>query len=230
MTDDEQSTFFQIIQERNSLAGVKRIRKHRPSQPCQFDGCAGWAWAQGYCGTHYHRLRSQGKLPPKRILNDPVRRFYSKIEVNPETLCWEWQAYIHPTGYALMGIGGKAKMLKVHRFSFELFFGDIPPGLQVMHACDNRRCSNPAHLSAGTGRDNMQDCLAKGRNAAAMGTAGPKLTSAMAQNIRVMYARGLVGAFGNKANPYSIRNLAIIYGVTDATIAGILKGKAWQAT
>ncbi len=143
MAEEDKAAFFEIIQERNSLAGVKRARNHRPSAPCSYDGCEGWAWAQGFCNNHYQKLKREGGIQNKRILNDPVRRFYSKIEVNAETLCWEWQGAIHPTGYCMMGIGGRAKLIKVHRFSYELFFGEIPLDLQVMHACDNRICTNP---------------------------------------------------------------------------------------
>jgi len=207
--EEDKAAFFRIIQERNSLAGVKRTRKHRPSAPCQFEGCIGWAWAQGYCGTHYHRLRSQGKLPPKRILNDPVRRFYSKIEVNPETLCWEWQGSIHPRGYPIMGIGGKAKMLKVHRFAYELFYGPIPPTLQLLHSCDLKKCSNPAHLSLGTGKDNMQDAAAKGR----LGTEKRHLTPPMIATLRVLYARG----------EHSFLTLAWIYGIDEETARKMVK-------
>ncbi len=226
MADDSQTTFFEKIQAASSLAGVNRVRTHRPSAPCQYDGCQGWAWAQGYCGTHYQKLRREGRIQNKRILNDPVRRFYSKIEVNPETLCWEWQGSIHPTGYALMGIGGRAKLLKSHRFAYELFHGAIPSGLQVMHACDNRICSNVAHLSLGTGKDNMRDCVAKRRNRAARGDAGQKITAAMALHIRVLYAKGMVGSGYGLANPFSIQSLASTYGVAPMTISSIVKGQA----
>lgn len=32
-----------------------------------------------------------------------------------------------------------------------------------MHVCDNRRCVNPNHLKVGTQRDNVMDCIGKGR-------------------------------------------------------------------
>lgn len=182
-------------------------------KPCQHEGCNGWAWAQAYCDHHYQKLKRLGIIKPKRILNDPVRRFYSKIEVNPVTLCWEWQGTVHPTGYGMLGIGGRAQQVKAHRFSYELFFGTIPPGQRVLHYCDVRTCANPAHLWLGTDLDNMQDCSKKGRTGGQRGTSVPKLTDAMVMNIRVMYARGA----------HSCRQLAAIYTVTEETIRKIVK-------
>lgn len=52
-----------------------------------------------------------------------------------------------------------------HRFSYELHHGPIPAGLVIMHACDAPRCVNPAHLSAGTQKDNVHDAIDKGRMA-----------------------------------------------------------------
>ena len=217
MAEDDRTTFFEIIQERNSLAGVKRNRKpHRPSKPCEYEGCNGWAWAQGYCGTHYQKMKREGKIQNKRILNDPVRRFYSKIAVHPETLCWEWQGNIHPRGYPIMGIGGRAQGIKVHRFSYQLFHGDIPPGIQVMHACDNPKCSNPDHLSLGTAKDNMMDASRKGR---LIGRPSRKLTQQMIATLRVLYARG----------NHPVSTLAWIYGIDETTCWAMVKGRSHTA-
>ena len=56
-------------------------------------------------------------------------------------------------------------MLLAHRVSWELHNGPIPPGKIIMHSCDHPWCVNPAHLSVGTQKDNMADCIAKGRKA-----------------------------------------------------------------
>ena len=38
-----------------------------------------------------------------------------------------------------------------------------PPGMVIMHSCDNPACCNPEHLVLGTQSDNIRDCVAKGR-------------------------------------------------------------------
>jgi HNH endonuclease len=43
------------------------------------------------------------------------------------------------------------------KVAYELTFGAVPDGLVVRHTCDRPDCCNPAHLIAGTKRDNFRD-------------------------------------------------------------------------
>jgi hypothetical protein len=75
--------------------------------------------------------------------------------------CWIYTGPAQSNGYGAVGMRGKAR---AHRFSWELAHGEpVPEDMQVCHRCDVRRCVNPDHLFLGTGVDNMQDCIAKGR-------------------------------------------------------------------
>lgn len=65
-------------------------------------------------------------------------------------------------GYGRFKIGHWVKIL-AHRFAWMLRHGAIDDGVKILHRCDNPPCVNPDHLFAGSQRDNILDCYAKGR-------------------------------------------------------------------
>ena len=67
-------------------------------------------------------------------------------------------------GYATAWIKlpcGTKKPTTKHRKVYYEATGELPE--VVRHKCDNPRCVNPEHLEGGTQKDNMQDCVQRGR-------------------------------------------------------------------
>jgi hypothetical protein len=92
----------------------------------------------------------------------PIKdRLLRKIVINEYTDCWEWQGGKNNVGYGL--IRDEHGMRTTHRVSYELYKGNIPKNLCVLHSCDNPKCVNPEHLRLGTRKDNTQDMISKGR-------------------------------------------------------------------
>lgn len=106
-----------------------------------------------------------GKIKPYDKVHNNVRaKLFVSIEPTPfkNTLCWMYKGYKNELGYGRLRMNGK-KVL-AHRAMWELFEGEIPEGLCVLHKCDRPSCINISHLFLGTHADNVFDCIKKGRH------------------------------------------------------------------
>jgi len=74
--------------------------------------------------------------------------------------CWLWTGATNGH-YGKIGVNGKT--VPAPRVAYTLFRGPIPPGMFVLHSCDNPLCVNPEHLRTGTHRENMRDMAERGR-------------------------------------------------------------------
>jgi hypothetical protein len=148
-------------------------------------------------------------IPSARLKHKSDReRFDEKVDRSGE--CHNWTGSLAKNGYGYFRINGKT--CYAHRVAYEMQSG--PTDLHVMHRCDNRRCVNPAHLSAGTRADNMADMTAKRRQAHGPRNGHAKLSVEQVQQIRT--------ACGTHAG------IAKSYGVSQATVSMIKSGATWR--
>lgn len=107
-----------------------------------------------------------------------LQRFWSHVEKTDG--CWLWTGTVGRNGYGVMQRGRRGEgLVTTHRLSFEIHHGTVPAGMVVMHSCNNKRCVNPSHISAGTYSQNNIDALNDGlRKPAAHCAAFGSLTNA----------------------------------------------------
>lgn len=106
------------------------------------------------------RSQANAKRGPSKV---PIKERFQKFvqKAGPDE-CWEWLGARDKKGYGRFGAPkGEAPLLS-HRVAFEMAFGVIPEGLQILHSCDNKGCVNPSHLSAGTAKQNAREAWQRG--------------------------------------------------------------------
>lgn len=130
--------------------------------------------------------------------------------------CILWDGARSGDGYGTVTINGKQHA--AHRIAWAKANGEIPAGKWVLHKCDNPICVNPEHLFVGTPKENIQDCISKGRRNTPRGSchANAKLTEDQVRQILV------------KARDTKRAELARGYGVSEALISLIVAKKIWK--
>lgn len=146
---------------------------------------------------------------PEAYSPSAIERFWAKVDKRDDDECWPWTATRdRPNSYGRFQVGRKNH--RAHRVAYELEHGRVPPGLVVMHRCDNPPCCNPAHLRLGTQAQNHMDSVAKGRLASAI------LNPADVVEARYRYEAG-----------QACVSLAIEFGVNEFVMWEALTGRTW---
>lgn len=168
--------------------------------------------AKQYCGETC-LCRKLG-IDPTRGHACAVER-YHRMTRQGENGCVEWlgarvgKKHANGSGqYGGLKIAGSPS--RAHRVFYQLFVGDIPEGLQVLHSCHNSTCVNPEHLHLGTNRGNMHEKALAGR-------APCKLSVDEVRDIRARFRSGELQ-----------RVLAEEYGIHQADVSNIVNRKYWR--
>lgn len=146
-------------------------------------------------------------------------RLEEKVEMIPECGCWIWMGHTRSgrnKDYGMFRIGA-SRNVYLHRVSWELHYGKIPKGMQVLHRCDTPSCVNPHHLFLGTPADNMLDKTCKGRSK--YGTSPGEL------NGHARLSKEQVIKIINDSR--SQRKIAGDYSVSKAAVQRIKARRAW---
>ena len=88
-------------------------------------------------------------------MTDVMARIMAKINIDPNTGCWEFQGSrnkVHPYGR----IDWNGRLWLTHRVTYLLLVGEIPDGLEIDHLCKNPPCCNPDHLEPVTRSENIR--------------------------------------------------------------------------
>ena len=130
--------------------------------------------------------------------------------------CLEWPFARDHDGYGVKQIDGR--QWRVPRVICGALAGRVLAADELaLHSCDNPPCVNPRHLRIGTIRDNAQDAKDRGRNIHGGRHHETHFTDADIMEIRRAYA----------FTDASQQDLAEQWGVEQAAIGSIVKGKTW---
>ena len=158
----------------------------------------------GLCVAHFLRMKRHGDPLAGRTGWGVKEAWLRGAVANATDECALWP-FVTGDQYGSLRVEGKRWL--AHRLALVWATGENPTHLDAAHACHNRRCVNPKHLSWKTRRENALD---RRRD----GTASKKLTLADVNSIR--------------SSTLSARDLADMYGTVTQTIYDIRNGRSWK--
>ncbi len=135
-----------------------------------------------------------------------------------ETGCWTWTGIIRRDGYAIFRDGHD--VWYAHRLAAMIWLNHNPDSIKfICHKCDNKKCINPDHFFIGSPKENSEDMVNKGRQAKGERQGASKLT--------ISDVKEIIDLVDNES--MSRKEIADIYGITQANISIIVTGQGWVA-
>ena len=130
--------------------------------------------------------------------------------------CWMWTGATQRRGYGHFAIGTTHWVAT--RYAWTQYWGVIPPGMCVLHRCDNPACVRLDHLFLGTRFENAIDRDLKGRGRPGGDSkTRQKLTAKDVAVIRERYHRG-----------EGCTKISRDYPVSLSAIESIAYGRTWR--
>ena len=113
----------------------------------------------------------------------------AQAEPEPNSGCYLWSRTVNSVRRPVVSVNGKYRLVT-------RFLTNAPSGSVVRHRCDNEACINPDHLIVGTQKENIADCIRKGRKTnppRMQRDAHPntKITTAMLPRLKALFNSGL---------------------------------------
>lgn len=126
-------------------------------------------------------------------------------------------------GYPMIRISGKKQKIARVILAMRMGMKSLPAGACALHTCDCPQCIRPDHLFVGTQRDNVQDCIRKGRLHRARGEkqGASKLKKSEVLKMREKWDK-TVERYG------MLRKLAREFGVHPSTAASVVYCRSWR--
>lgn len=165
---------------------------------------------QPYSFLHGHHRRLTG--------GGFVTRFWAKVDQSggPDA-CWPWIGAKGGDGYGSVRVETGTAL--AHRVAYELTNGTLGDA-KALHRCDNPPCCNPAHLYAGTQKQNAADRMASGHEPDRRGMKHPgaKLTDDDVRAIRTLAAERTM----------THNQIAARFGISHQMVYFITSRRSWR--
>lgn len=156
-----------------------------------------------------------------------IVRFKKKLKITNNN-CWIFTGKKNSNGYGMFAIShnGIGKNVKSNRFAYTVFVGSIPEKLSICHTCDNRECCNPAHLWAGTHKENMHDAINKSRFKIPQALVGEDSHFSKLGETEVLRTRSLYNSYNSSLNSFCIK-YSDVFNISKTQIYRIIKRTSW---